>query len=101
MVKGLLEKNTEIPVTIPSFGETYELSDMPQIVERKEYSKKVEDQFLRLQILEKLERIKEEINDMTKTVREEKIDKLNSNSDVEVLNDKVKKLEEQIKNLIN
>ena len=101
VLKGLLEKNVEIPVTIPSFGETYELSDMPQVVERKEYSKKVEDQFLRLQILDKLERIKEEINDMSKTVREEKIDKLNSNSDVEILNDKVKKLEEQIKNLIN
>ncbi len=101
VLKGLLEKNVEIPVTIPSFGETYELSDMPEVVERKEYSKKVEDQFLRLQILDKLEKIKEEINDMTKTVREEKIDKVGSNSDVELLNEKVKKLEEQIRNLIS
>ena len=55
---------------------------------------------MRLQILEKLDRIKDEINDMTDTVKEEKLMKENSDSEIEKLHDKVKKLEDQIKNLI-
>ena len=92
--------NAKIPVTIPEFGEKYEVSDVPELQDRIEYSKKLEDQFLRLQILEKLDRIKDEINDMTNTVKEEKLMKDSSDSDIEKLHDKVKKLEDQIKNLI-
>lgn len=100
VLKGLIEKNTEIPVTIPSFGEKYEVADIPKLQEVTEYSKKLEDQFMRLQILEKLDRIKDEINNMTKTVREVKFSKENSEEEIESLNNKVKKLEEQIKGII-
>ena len=100
VLKTLIEANTAIPVTIPSFGEKYEASDIPKLQERMEYSSKMEDQFLRLQILEKLEKITDEINDMTKTVKEEKLMKEASDVEVEKLNDKVKKLEEQIKSLL-
>ena len=100
VLKGLIEKNTEIPVTIPSFGEKYEVADIPKLQEVTDYSKKLEDQFMRLQILEKLDRIKDEINDMTKTVREVKFSKENSEEEIESLNNKVKKLEEQIKGII-
>lgn len=100
VLKELIEENTKIPVTIPSFGEKYEASDIPKLKERVEYSSKMEDQFLRLQILEKLEKITDEIDDMTKTVKEEKLMKEASDVEIEKLNDKVKKLEEQIKGLI-
>ena len=50
--------------------------------------------------MEKLDKIKDEINDMTDTVKEEKLMKENPDSEIEKLHDKVKKLEEQIKNLI-
>lgn len=100
VLKGLIEKNTEIPVTIPSFGEKYEVADIPKLQEVTDYSKKLEDQFMRLQILEKLDRIKDEINNMTKTVREVKFSKENSEEEIESLNNKVKKLEEQIKGII-
>ncbi len=100
VLKELIESNAKIPVTIPEFGEKYEVSDVPELQDRIEYSKKLEDQFLRLQILEKLDRIKDEINDMTNTVKEEKLMKDSSDSDIEKLHDKVKKLEDQIKNLI-
>jgi len=100
VLKGLIEENTKIPVTIPSFGEKYEVSDIPELKERIEYSNRLEDQFLRLQILEKLDRIKDEINDMTKVVKEDKFVRNNTDLGIENLNDKVKKLEEQIKGLI-
>ncbi len=101
VLKGLIEKNTEIPVTIPSFGEKYEVADIPKLEERVEYSKKLEDQYLRLQILEKLDKIKDDINTMTQNVKNEKLMKENSDEEIEKLNDKVKKLEEQIKGLIS
>ena len=101
VLKGLIEKNTQIPVTIPSFGEKYEVADIPKLEERVEYSKKLEDQYLRLQILEKLDKIKDDIDTMTQNVKNEKLMKENSDEEIEKLNDKVKKLEEQIKGLIN
>ena len=101
VLKGLIEKNTQIPVTIPSFGEKYEVADIPKLEERVEYSKKFEDQYLRLQILEKLDKIKDDIDTMTQKVKNEKLMKENSDEEIEKLNDKVKKLEEQIKGLIN
>ena len=101
VLKGLIEKNKQIPVTIPSFGEKYEVADIPKLEERVEYSKKLEDQYLRLQILEKLDKIKDDINTMTQNVKNEKLMKENSDEEIEKLNDKVKKLEEQIKGLIN
>ena len=66
-----------------------------------EYSKKLEDQFLRLQILEKLDKIKDEINDVTATVKKEKLMKENPDDEIEKLNEKVRRLEEQIKGLID
>ena len=101
VLKGLIERNTQIPVTIPSFGEKYEVADIPKLEERVEYSKKLEDQYLRLQILEKLDKIKDDINTMSQNVKNEKLMKESSDEEIEKLNDKVKKLEEQIKGLIN
>lgn len=101
VLKGLIEQNTEIPVTIPSFGEKYEVAEIPKLEERSEYSKKLEDQYMRLQILEKLDKIKDEINTMSQTVREQKLMKEKPDEEISKLNDKVKKLEEQIKGLIN
>ena len=101
VLKGLIEQNTEIPVTIPSFGEKYEVAEIPKLEERSEYSKKLEDQYMRLQILEKLDKIKDEINTMSQTVREQKLMKEKPDDEISKLNDKVKKLEEQIKGLIN
>lgn len=101
VLKELIEANAEIPVTIPSFGERYEVADIPKLEEKLEYSEKLENQFLRLQILEKLDRIQDEINNVTQTVKEEKLMKENPDNEIEKLNDKVKRLEEQIKNLID
>ena len=51
--------------------------------------------------MEKLDRIKDEINDMSQTVSTEKIMGSDSDEEIEELNNKVKKLEEQIKNLVD
>ncbi len=101
VLKNLIEENTKIPVTIPSFGEKYEVSEIPQLRERTEFSKKLENYNLRMQILEKLYKIKDDINDMTAVVKQEKIMTDESKSEIDDLNSKIKKLEDQIKGLIS
>ncbi len=101
VLKGLIEEKTEIPVTIPGFGEKYEVAEIPKLEERKEYSKKLENYNLRMQILEKLYKIKDDINDMTNVVKQEKVMTDESKSEIDDLNNKIKKLEDQIKGLID
>lgn len=102
ILKNLIENNTSIPVTIPEFGEKYEVSDIPKLQDRLEYSKNLENRVLRLQILEKLDKIKENINDMKASLKDESaISYTNSDEEISDLNDRVKRLEEQIKSLIN
>ena len=101
VLKDLIEENVNIPVTIPGFGEKYEVTEIPTIKERKEYTKKIENQQLREQILEKLYKIKDEITDMTQVVRREKAIEENSVDEIDDLNEKIKNLEEQIKDLID
>ncbi len=100
VLKGLIEENTKIPVTIPGLGEKYEVSEIPELKESYEFTKKIEDRSLRLQILEKLYKIKDQINVMTEAVKEDKSLDENSEDEINSLNNKVKKLEEQIKGLI-
>ena len=101
VLKGLIEEKTKIPVTIPGYGEKYEVADIPELKERTEYSKKLEDQFLRMQILDKLYKIKDDISNMTQVVKNDKLSREDEETEVEALNDRIKKLEDQIKDLIN
>ena len=42
MLKEKIIKNTNIPVTIPKFGEKYDIRDIPLLEDRIEISKKLE-----------------------------------------------------------
>ena len=81
-------------------GEKYEFSEIPKLQDTVEYSRKIEEQSIRTQILEKLYRIKDEINDMTENVKNESWLGDNKQEEIDALNNKVKKLEDQIRDLI-
>ena len=100
VLKNLIVVNAKIPVTIPSYGEKYEFSEIPKLQDTVEYSRKIEEQSIRTQILEKLYRIKDEINDMTENVKNESWLGDNKQEEIDALNNKVKKLEDQIRDLI-
>ena len=100
VLKNLIVENAKIPVTIPSFGEKYEFSEIPKLQDTTEYSRKIEEQSIRTQILEKLYRIKDEINDMTENVKNESWSGNNKQEEIDELNSKIKKLEDQIRDLI-
>jgi len=99
-LKAKIEENVQIPVTIPDFGETYELGDVPTILERHERIKQYDNQYLRLEVLDRIEKLQEEIADMGIIVKEEKLMKETSDKDVIALREKIKELEQQIVKII-
>lgn len=97
MLKEKVEQETGIPVIIPEFGETYEISaqiEMTHKIERK-ISKTI-----KTEIIERLEKLKDEIKDMDQYVRQDVNNKNLRDEDIFRINEKIKDLEKQIINVI-
>ena len=96
--KDKIETETKIPVLIPEFGETYELDninvEMTHKIERKI------DKTVRVEILERLSKLRDEIDDMDSYVRKDVDDKNLRDEDMFRINEKIKDLEQQILNVI-
>ena len=98
VLKDKIEKETEIPVIIPDFGETYDITnisvEMTNKIERKA------TRTMRTEILERLEKLKSEIQDMDEYVRKDVEDDNLRDEDIFRINEKIKDLEKQILNVI-
>ncbi len=97
VLKEKIIQETKIPVTIPDFGEVYSLEAMKTInklVLPNEY------RYIRLEIIERLETIKEEIKEMTQIVRDGMLSEDINDEEIAKLADKIKALEKQIVNVI-
>ena len=95
--KVLREKileTTNIPVTIPEFGETYELNDEIKMVNKIEMTKK--EKTLRLEVMERMQKLKDEVEDMTQIIKEEIVTEKAKDAEVAYINEKIKDLESQI-----
>ena len=96
--KDKIETETKIPVLIPEFGETYELDninvEMTHKIERKI------DKTVRVEILERLSKLRDEIDDMDSYVRKDIDDKNLRDEEMFRINEKIKDLEQQILNVI-
>ena len=96
--KDKIETEIKIPVLIPEFGETYELDninvEMTHKIERKI------DKTVRVEILERLSKLRDEIDDMDSYVRKDIDDKNLRDEDMFRINEKIKELEQQILNVI-
>ena len=88
-----------IPVTIPEFGEVYELNDEEIVITDKLEGSKL-NRFIRLEILQKLDNLEEEISEMKSIVKAEKLTEDTSDEEVMLLKEKIKQLEDQIVKII-
>ena len=98
VLKQKILETTQIPVTIPEFGETYTLDENIKItdkIERKDVKK-----YLRLQVLDRMETLKEELIDMEAIVKEDLMDEYSNDVELDRLNEKIKELERQIVRII-
>ena len=98
VLKDKLEENTEIPVTIPSFGETYILDESLTVEKTYELPKKYRP--IRLEVLERINTLKEEVEDMADIVKNEKLSENVKDDEIIDLNNKIKELEQQIVKII-
>jgi len=92
-----VEQDTRIAVTIPEFGETYELTDEIQMTHKIERKMA---RTTRTEIRERLEKLKEEIKDMDDYVRQDINNENLTDTDIYRINEKIKDLEKQILNVI-
>ena len=90
-------ENTGIGVTIPEYGETYQLDDELRIVNRIKIKKTLT---LKNEVLERLEKLKDELADMEVMVKEDMTDDELRDEDIFRINEKIKDLEQQILNVV-
>ena len=93
VLKQKLEEETKIPVTIPSLGETYDLSKEIKVV--NVVQDKLQPKFLRLEVIERMKTLKEELEDMETIVKEDYLNNNTDDSEIVRLKDKLKELENQ------
>lgn len=97
VLKEKIETEAAIGVTIPEFGETYELNE--EITMTNKIERKI-NKTIKSEIVERLEKLKEEIKDMDTYVRQDIDNKNLRDEDIFRINEKIKDLEKQIINVI-
>ena len=95
-----IETDVGIGVTIPEFGETYEVDGIEDKIEMTNKIERKINKTLRTEIVERLEKLKEEIKDMDSYVRQDIDDNNLKDEDIFRINEKIKDLEKQILNVI-
>lgn len=98
VLKEKIEENTTVPVTIPEFGESYELSELIELVGKIKNGSK--ERSLRLDVLERMNTLKQELEDMSVIVKEEYLDKPSSDEDIVRIKLRLKELEDQIVKIV-
>ncbi|MBR3614521.1 MAG: MBL fold metallo-hydrolase [Clostridia bacterium] len=98
-LKRKIEDSSECKVTIPDFGESYELgNDGPTLLEETEEIEAYKKEFKRLDIIDRIEELKESIADMEDVVMKKNIE--TDDSELIKLEDRVKEIQRQIQELM-
>ena len=97
VLRNKILENTGIGVTIPEYGETYQLDDELRIVNRIKIKKTLT---VKNEVLERLEKLKDELADMEVMVKEDMTDDELRDEDIFRINEKIKDLEQQILNVV-
>ena len=94
VLKEKLLETTDIPVTIPEYGEDYKLDDKISVESRvNRYDKQ---RYLRLEVIDRLSTLKEELEDMSSMIKDDIFDEDKKDEEIMAINEKIKELEQQI-----
>ncbi len=100
ILKQKLQGTTQIPVIIPEYGEEYELNEEVQRLGRVRGAKEHEKKYIRLEVLDRIQTLKEELEDMSDIVKEDMLNEDAKDEDIEKLNERIKELEQQIVKIV-
>lgn len=98
VLKDKILENTKIPVTIPSFGEKYDLDQEIKLVQKLEVEEKNKN--ARNEIIARMKKLKDEINDMEEIIKTDMLNGEATDEDIVKLNLRINQLEEQIVKII-
>lgn len=93
-------QEAKIPVTVPEFGETYEINAMKEDIAMTSKIERRIGSTIRREVMDRLEKLKDEIKDMDNYVRQDMSDNKLKDEDIFRINEKIKELEKQIINVI-
>lgn len=96
-----IEENAHVPVTIPDFGETYTLEEMVKLSGKLERKEQKEERFIRLLVLDRMDKLKDEIADMEEIVKGDLKSDTVKEEEIQKLDEKIKELELQIVRIID
>ena len=99
ILKEKIIETTNLPVTIPDYGDTYRLDDKISIESKMDIKEK--NKYLRLEVIERLSTLKEELEDMSAMIKEDIVDEDKKDEEIAAINDKIKELEMQIVKIIS
>jgi len=99
ILKNRIRETIDIPVTIPDYGENYELKDRISVVSKVD--RYDTHRFLRLEVIDRLATLKEELEEMGEIIKEDIFDEDKKDEDIISINDKIKELEQQIVRIIS
>ncbi len=98
VLRDKILETTGIPVIIPDFGETYELNDEITMTNKIELPTRYKP--LRLEVIERMMKLKDEVEDMTQIIKDEIITEKAKDAEVASINEKIKELEAQIVSIL-
>ena len=102
VLKNKILETTNLPVSIPSFGETYEITDTDvRLIGKYRRPEKEDNKFTKLAIIDRLNALKEKINDMEDIVNDELTDQDIQEGRLDSLSEKIKDLQRQINRIVN
>lgn len=98
VLKDKITETTGLPVTIPDYGETFELTDTVKFSgsSRKDSFK----EFKKLEVIDRMETLKEELVDMESIVKEDILANTVNDEEISRLNERIKALEKQIVEIV-
>ena len=99
ILKDKILETTEIPVTIPDYGDNYKLDDKISIEAKVDIERK--NRYVRLEVLDRLSTLKEELTDMYAMIKDDIGDEDKKDEEIAIINDRIKELEQQIVKIIS
>ena len=99
VLKDKIMETINIPVTIPEYGENYKLGENIKVVSKVEAQDKY--RFLRLEVIDRLATLKEELAEMSDIITEDIFDEDTQDEEIININTKIKELEQQIVKVIS
>ncbi len=99
ILKDKITETTNIPVIIPDYGDKYKLDNKISIESKLDIADR--NKYIRLEVLDRLSTLEEELEDMSAMIKEDIGDEDMEDEAISAINEKIKELEKQIVRIIS